>query len=639
MRLRRRGPAGCCSGAVVLFLIGTNVQAGMLFVLAALLLGALVAGVVAAVAALRGLAATIERARPRPNQGEAASSICGSPTRARGVRWSVARGRTSTSSRRRCSCPRVRPGGDGRGRRRCGSPRARGDAGDHVGRGPLGGAVRRGRTPPPPPRGRDDARAAARLPARPAAVRRAGAPPTTSAIRSAPRRGHGPDFLGVREYRPGDAMRHVHWGLDRTPRPVMVREFEEERTRRLAIVVDTERDAGEAWTPLDRACAVAASVLERGARARGTAPAWRPPSTGGPRCSAANAGTRCIGGSPRLGSDRHASGRRAAGAPRRRAPRRGHAARAFPVWPGTDLGGRRRRGRRDRPARGRSCPCSAPRHSAVSEPLGRGRDPAVARRVRTWRSRSPPRGPSADRRCSKPTVRPRTRSRCGSSSALAVELGIVAVVIQGAVDALGGGRRPRARAARVPVLLPAAARRRARGEGRAHGRARSSRSRRSSGRSAASGRSTRRASRSPRCSCGSRSSTRSTCRGGATSRSRWCRRRPSSRPAARSRSPRRTSGSSSRGRARRPRGSGSPRRRGPTRSPRPIRVRWAARGRPRPPARRRGRRCRGRARGAPRRLARVPRDAAAAGALVRTPPFSLGGNDPRPLRRGRRRAP
>ena len=49
----------------------------------------------------------------------------------------------------------------------------------------------------------------------------------------------------------------------------MVREFEEERTRRLAIVVDTERDAGETWTPLDRCCSVAASVLEA-ASAHGT---------------------------------------------------------------------------------------------------------------------------------------------------------------------------------------------------------------------------------------------------------------------------------------------------------------------------------------------------------------------------------
>jgi uncharacterized protein (DUF58 family) len=42
----------------------------------------------------------------------------------------------------------------------------------------------------------------------------------------------------------------------------MVREFEEERTRRLAVVVDTERDLGESWTHLDRCCCVAASVVD-----------------------------------------------------------------------------------------------------------------------------------------------------------------------------------------------------------------------------------------------------------------------------------------------------------------------------------------------------------------------------------------
>jgi uncharacterized protein (DUF58 family) len=88
-----------------------------------------------------------------------------------------------------------------------------------------------------------------------------------AAHRSAPRRGHGPDYLGVREYRPGDPMRHVHWGLTARHGQVMVREFEEERTRRLAIVIDTERDAGETWTPFDRACAVAASLVAAAAEA------------------------------------------------------------------------------------------------------------------------------------------------------------------------------------------------------------------------------------------------------------------------------------------------------------------------------------------------------------------------------------
>src|SRR5438093_13736373 len=46
---------GLLLGAGILFLIGTNVQAGWLYVLAALLLGALAAGLVLPFAALRGL--------------------------------------------------------------------------------------------------------------------------------------------------------------------------------------------------------------------------------------------------------------------------------------------------------------------------------------------------------------------------------------------------------------------------------------------------------------------------------------------------------------------------------------------------------------------------------------------------------
>jgi uncharacterized protein (DUF58 family) len=80
------------------------------------------------------------------------------------------------------------------------------------------------------------------------------------AIHPAPRMGHGPEYLGVREYRPGDSMRHVHWPSTARTGTVMVREFEEETTRRLAIVVDTSQDGGRGWTPLDRCCCAAASI-------------------------------------------------------------------------------------------------------------------------------------------------------------------------------------------------------------------------------------------------------------------------------------------------------------------------------------------------------------------------------------------
>jgi uncharacterized protein (DUF58 family) len=57
-------------------------------------------------------------------------------------------------------------------------------------------------------------------------------------------------------------MRHIHWPSTAHHGSLMVREFEREQTRRLAVAVDTVTDmafAGDA-TPLDVCCAVAASV-------------------------------------------------------------------------------------------------------------------------------------------------------------------------------------------------------------------------------------------------------------------------------------------------------------------------------------------------------------------------------------------
>jgi uncharacterized protein (DUF58 family) len=81
-----------------------------------------------------------------------------------------------------------------------------------------------------------------------------------AAIHTEPRRGQGPEYLGVREYRAGDSMRHVHWASTARTGNVMVREFEQEQTRRLAIVVDASLDHGKSWTALDRVCCAAASI-------------------------------------------------------------------------------------------------------------------------------------------------------------------------------------------------------------------------------------------------------------------------------------------------------------------------------------------------------------------------------------------
>ena len=80
-----------------------------------------------------------------------------------------------------------------------------------------------------------------------------------TATQTEPRRGQGREYLSVREYRAGDPMRHVHWGLTARHGELMVREFEQEHTPRLAIWVDTESDDVEA---LDRCCTVAASIVD-----------------------------------------------------------------------------------------------------------------------------------------------------------------------------------------------------------------------------------------------------------------------------------------------------------------------------------------------------------------------------------------
>ena len=75
-----------------------------------------------------------------------------------------------------------------------------------------------------------------------------------------PHRGSGPEYLGIREYRPGDSPRHVHWPSTARTGTVMVRELEEERSQRLTIVVDTLADVGDEGTPLDACCTAAASI-------------------------------------------------------------------------------------------------------------------------------------------------------------------------------------------------------------------------------------------------------------------------------------------------------------------------------------------------------------------------------------------
>lgn len=254
----RRRALGLLTGAVLLFFLGTNVQAGWLFVLSACLVGAMLAGLVLPRRMLRGLAVR-RRAPQEVHQLDVVPVQLQLTNNARGMRSGVIAA-DAAFDEIRVSVPAIAPrerveitterragrrGPDG-----LGPVALRSSAPFGVGEGWRSVAV-------------EDPVATLVLPAvirlgplsfvRPAAS-------SDHAIRTEPRRGHGPEYLGIREYRAGDSMRHVHWPSTARTGLIMVREFEQEQTRRLAIVVDTSWDSGEAWTPLDRVCAAAASV-------------------------------------------------------------------------------------------------------------------------------------------------------------------------------------------------------------------------------------------------------------------------------------------------------------------------------------------------------------------------------------------
>ena len=254
MRVRKRA-TGLLLGVGVLFLIGTNVQAGWLFVLAALLLGALIAGVTLAARSVAGLEVEV-RAPAETRQGEETPVNLVVRNRGRATRWGV------VASDEHLGGATVWIGTVRPGERvavttaRC-APR-RGEA--HTGwaqlrsAAPFGVAERRARRPV-------DATTLV-LPRTETLGRLPFVDTTTSreiATRTEPRRGQGREYLSVREYRPGDPMRHVHWGLTAHHGDLMVREFEQERTPRLALWLDTEPDDVEA---LDRCCTAAASIID-----------------------------------------------------------------------------------------------------------------------------------------------------------------------------------------------------------------------------------------------------------------------------------------------------------------------------------------------------------------------------------------
>ena len=251
MRLRRRA-AGLTLGAAILFVIGTNAQAGWLFVLAALLLGTVVAGIVVPLVGLRGL--DVELSAPaETRQGDDVTVRLTITNRGRAVRWGVV-ARDEHIGGSTAFVGAIRPGervevGTVRNAPRRGEARTawvelRSAA-------PFGVAERRRRLP---------ADATTLVLPRVVAL---GALPFVDLASSReattetdPRRGQGPEYLGVREYRPGDPIRQVHWRLTARHGELVVRDLEEHRVPRLAIWIDSATDADT----LDDVCSAAASI-------------------------------------------------------------------------------------------------------------------------------------------------------------------------------------------------------------------------------------------------------------------------------------------------------------------------------------------------------------------------------------------
>ncbi|MEA2579852.1 MAG: hypothetical protein QOE83_744, partial [Actinomycetota bacterium] len=208
---------------MVLFFLGANVQAGWLYVLAAFLLGTLIAGLLLPALMVRRI--DISRSAPAETfQGEAAAVDLTVRDASSGVRLGVVV-EDPHLAQTLSYVPALKPG-DRVEIRTERTPARRGSQGptDIVvsSSGPFGVAVARRRI-----------RVEGETLVFPA-VTPLGSLPFVHAtdthersVHPYPRMGQGPEFLGVREYRPGDGMRHVHWPSTARHGSLIVREFEE----------------------------------------------------------------------------------------------------------------------------------------------------------------------------------------------------------------------------------------------------------------------------------------------------------------------------------------------------------------------------------------------------------------------------
>jgi len=90
---------------------------------------------------------------------------------------------------------------------------------------------------------------------------------------TAPRAGSGTEIFGVREYRPGDALRRIHWRSTARRGELIVREFEPPGVQNLGIFLDPQPPSVEA---ADQVARLAASEAWDCLRAGGRATLWAP---------------------------------------------------------------------------------------------------------------------------------------------------------------------------------------------------------------------------------------------------------------------------------------------------------------------------------------------------------------------------
>lgn len=255
LRPTKRGVA-FVGGAILLFLIGTNIQSGWLFVIASLLLGAVAAGLLMAPLMIRKI--QIERRAPSDTHAGDDVSVdllVTNPSRRTLLSLTL---RDAHISPFRAFVPGVGPG-------------------ETLIVGTIRHAARRGivdgapiRVSSEAPLGMARASRKVNAPGRTVIFPRvvpvtwlpdlaSAAKPLQASVVQA-RKGTGQDFIGIREYQLGDSLRHVHWPSTARHGSLMVREFEQELPRRLGVIIDTSGDTGGEETALDLCCSVAGSI-------------------------------------------------------------------------------------------------------------------------------------------------------------------------------------------------------------------------------------------------------------------------------------------------------------------------------------------------------------------------------------------